>query len=165
MKKLMIGICFIPFALGINAQNLDRVTLTSGGLVNNNMNVVIGELFVFTFDKAQGQSLETGSLGSITNTGGINLQATGITPAKVQHKILCYPNPVKENLIFAVDNMKNAPVAIHIIDINGKIIMESFTNSPENTKLDVSGLKPGQYILELKASNKTDIPSFKFIKL
>jgi hypothetical protein len=164
MKKLIIGICFIPFALGINAQNLDRVILTSGGLVNKEMNIVIGELFVFTFDKAQGQSLETGSLGSITNTGGINLQA-GLTTAKVQHKILCYPNPVKDHLIFSVDNMRNTPVVIHIIDINGKTIMETSTNSPENTKLDVSGLKPGQYILELKTSNSTDIPSFKFIKL
>ena len=164
MKKLLIGICFIPFALGINAQKLDRVTLNSGGLVNDKMNVVIGELFVETLNNDDGISLETGSQGSIANTGGINLQATEITTANVQHKVLCYPNPVKEQLTFSVDNMKNSPVIIHIIDMTGKIVIQARTDSPENTKLNVSGLKPGQYILELKTSNNMDIPSFEFIK-
>jgi hypothetical protein len=164
MKKLLIGSCFILCALVIKAQNLDRVSLTSGGLVNNKMDVVIGELFVFTFDQGKGQSLETGSLGSITNTGGINLQATGIATTKAQHKVLCYPNPVKEQLTFSVDNMKNTLVIIQIVNLTGKIIMQTRSDSPEYTKLDVSGLKPGQYILELKTSNNMDIPSFKFIK-
>lgn len=164
MKKLLIGGFLIPFALGINAQSLDRVTMSSGGLVNDKMNVVIGELFVFTLNNSAEVTLETGSQGSIANTGGINLQATEITSATAQHKVLCYPNPVKEHLTFSVDNMKINPVFIYIVDITGKIIIQTRSDSPENVKLDVSDLKPGQYFLELKTSNNMEIPSFKFIK-
>ena len=164
MKKLLFGVCFILFALGISAQNLDRVSLNSGGLVSNKMYVVIGELFVFNIENHEGQSLEAGSLASLSNTGGIKLQATEVTAAKPQHKVLCYPNPVKEQLMFSVDQVKNTLLVIHVIDMSGSIIIQARTDSPENTKLDVSTLKPGQYILKLKTSNNLDIASFKFIK-
>jgi hypothetical protein len=163
MNKLLMMACFFSFPVGIKAQNLDRMSLTSGGMVNNKMNVVIGELFVFTMNN-QGQVIETGSLGSVVNTGGISLHATSVSTAQANLKVLFYPNPVKEKLTFSVDNLKNTSVIINVIDISGKEILQSRTDSPENTTIDVTGLKSGQYILQLKSTNNLNIPSFKFIK-
>ena len=145
MKKLIMGGFLLSFVIGIMAQNLDRISLSSGGLTNDKMSVNIGELFAFTLSDNK-QSFEMGSLGSIKNTGGINLPSSVKTAENVQHQVMCYPNPVKDQLTFSVSNASNHSIDVTIFDISGKIMAQTRTNSPELTKLDVTGLKPGQYI-------------------
>lgn len=164
MKRLIIGMVFILIVMGTKAQNLDRLSLSSGGLVNNRINVVIGELFVFSLTD-KGQSFETGSLSSFSNTGGINIPASVKNINADPIEALCYPNPVVQQLNFSVKNLKNLEVEIRIIDLKGSIILQTRTNSPEQATLNVSGLKPGQYILELSSTENMEIPSVRFIKL
>lgn len=164
MNKLFFVTILIQITLGIKAQNLDRVSLTSGGMVNNKMNVVIGELFVFTTNNTGELTIETGSLGSTANTGGINQNTASIIAILSKHKVCFYPNPVIDELTFSVDNLKNTPVTVKVIDISGKIVLKDQTYSPESTTINVSKLTRGQYIVELKSSDNTDISTFKFIK-
>jgi hypothetical protein len=128
------------------------------------MSINIGETFVFTLSDNK-QSLEMGSLSSIKNTGGINLPSAVKNTPKVQHQVMCYPNPVKDELTFSVSNAEKHSIEVTIFDLLGKVMVQTRTYSPELTKLDVSGLKPGQYIMELKTIDNLEIPSLKFIKL
>lgn len=72
MKKLLPLLLFSLFCTFSFAQNLDRISMSSGGDATDNVAYVIGEAFNFTI--AGGDIvIETGSLASENNTGGIIL--------------------------------------------------------------------------------------------
>ena len=82
-----------------NAQNLDRMSLSSGGAAGDNVNYVLGETFNFTMAAggSDGISLESGSLSSEENTGGdipTILQNASELPSQIE----CYPNAVSDIL-------------------------------------------------------------------
>jgi len=56
----------------LQSQNLDRISLSSGGDSNNEFQYVIGESFNFNMAAGATFFIETGSLASSDNTGGDN---------------------------------------------------------------------------------------------
>jgi len=69
-----------------------------------------------------------------------------------------YPNPVDDTLNF---NVKEPPTLVKIFTLLGQPIQHEWRQG--SNEIDISGLLPGMYLIELVFSNKT-IERYKFIK-
>jgi uncharacterized repeat protein (TIGR01451 family) len=72
-----------------------------------------------------------------------------------------YPNPANDVLNIAMDN-KTGNTQIFVFDIMGKLVMQQNAIASNNTKLNISNLAPGQYIL--KVNNQGNSYRAKFSK-
>lgn len=90
---------------------------------------------------------EAGEYTLTLNTATNTLTATHGTLASnavVKSKFSVWPNPAKETLHFTATDLKNGQHA-EITDMSGRTVLRA---SAANGKLNVSGLKAGQYILK-----------------
>ena len=77
-----------------------------------------------------------------------------------------YPNPVSNNLFWLFNDFTDNPFALDILDAVGTIIRSDEFSGLEKAKrntLNISDLKPGNYILRLRTKLFTS--TYKFIKL
>ena len=87
------------------SQNLDRISISSGGKATEEVNFVIGETFNFLFASNGTITIETGTLSSTGNTGGFpNL--VSIEQIASIRKIACYLNPATDAIYFALQDQK-----------------------------------------------------------
>lgn len=77
---------------------------------------------------------------------------TAIKPEKTKEEAQLYPNPVKEFLNIDIKNAKPFEVAVYALD--GKLMMQKNYQNQAQVKLDVSDLKRGLYVLELKSNQQ-----------
>lgn len=82
---------------------------------------------------------------------------TGLESNSLTSEVMFYPNPVKDYIIFANEDI----VAYEILDHSGRLISRS--KVIPNAKLSVSGLDNGIYFMRLHMSNN-ESKSFKLIK-
>jgi hypothetical protein len=164
MKTIILVNLALLFSLGLKSQCLDRISLSSGGLVNDRMSINIGELFVLQLDNSNG-SFEMGSLASLSSTGGLSISTIVKSIEQFHYQAICYPNPVTEQLTFSIRDLANQSIDLSILDISGKVVIKEHSNTSMETRIDVSKLSPGQYIIVLKTNDNIIIPSIKFIKL
>ena len=131
-----------------NAQNLDRMSLSSGGAAGDNVNYVLGETFNFTMatDGSDGISLESGSLSSDENTGGdipTILQEVSEMPSSIE----CYPNPVTD--ILTVDfNGTEGVTGVAVFNALGQMVLQTSANG-EKAYLNVKSLPAGSYFVSV----------------
>ena len=150
-------------ATSLQAQDLDRITLSAGGDATNQVSYVIGETFNFAL--ADGNiTLETGSQGSTENTGGTGGDVTKINNIESKYKVSCYPNPVKETIFFNLQAKDINELTVLIFDINGKLMQTKNTKHTEIMKCDVQELANGTYFLSLANKNGVINGVTKFIK-
>ncbi|WP_395047120.1 T9SS type A sorting domain-containing protein [Flavobacterium sp.] len=101
----------------------------------------------------------TGTSGSstidgATNHGSDDLIVTKLTPENLSiddfnnPKINIYPNPVEE--ILQINSNNNQLKSIKILDLNGRLIYESFSG---NLNINASKLQSGVYMIELLFDN------------
>jgi hypothetical protein len=79
---------------------------------------------------------------------------TGITEFSRSAVVSLYPNPANEMVTVHVDAADLSSASIQVTDLLGK----SLINKPvinESTKLDVSGLPTGYYLIQCKYGNET----------
>lgn len=93
-------------------------------------------------------------------TGKINYYqptgATGQAKLKAGSNLTAYPNPVADKLYVKTENL-NSNATMQISDLSGKI----FNCNPTNDQsIDVSELKPGMYILQVKTQQGTMYQTF-----
>ena len=81
---------------------------------------------------------------------------------KKQNLFKLYPSPAKDNLFLSVVDFIGT-TKIEIRDITGRTLKTFSTETAgnENTRLDISGLKPGMYLLS--ATNKGKRITGKFL--
>jgi len=145
-----------------NAQNLDRMSLNSGGTAGDNLNFVLGETFNFTMaiGGSDGISLESGSLSSEENTGGdipTILQEASEMPSQIE----CYPNPVTD--ILTVDfNGTEGVSGVAMFNALGQMVLQTPTNG-EKAYLNVKALSAGSYFVSV-LNGKDVIAVKKIIK-
>ena len=145
-----------------NAQNLDRMSLSSGGAAGDNVNYVLGETFNFTMATggSDGISLESGSLSSEENTGGdipTILQNASELPSQIE----CYPNPVSD--ILTVDfNGTEGVTGVAVFNALGQMVLQTPANS-EKAYLNVKALPVGSYFVSV-LNGKDVIAVKKIIK-
>ena len=131
-----------------NAQNLDRMSLSSGGAAGDNVNYVLGETFNFTMATggSDGISLESGSLSSEENTGGdipTFLQNASELPSQIE----CYPNPVSD--ILTVDfNGTEGVTGVAVFNALGQMVLQTSVND-EKAYLNVKALPSGSYFVSV----------------
>jgi len=70
-----------------------------------------------------------------------------------------YPNPAASQLY--IEN--NAGASVTIYDISGKVV-QSVTNAAKNARIDVSGLKPGSYVVKVKESGAVKVAKLNIMR-
>ncbi len=97
----------------------------------------------------------------LTNKATSTFKTLGTQDFEFANYFSIYPNPVKETLnITAKNNIELKSIAIY--DILGQLVI-AVPNAQDVSKVDVSNLRTGNYILKVKTDNGTS--SVKFIKL
>ncbi|MBN2779012.1 MAG: T9SS type A sorting domain-containing protein [Bacteroidales bacterium] len=167
MKKIFL--ILISLFLGITflqAQNLDRVTLSSGGISNEGISATIGELFVFSIN-ADGISLDAGGQSDEEDTGGIpDVPTSNPMQIETQMQTLVYPNPVEDLLNLQINGLKSETVSFQVFDALGKLVLQQTKSSAEKIyQLDVSKLTSGNYFIKGYSTVGENIGEIKFIKL
>lgn len=166
MKKTILLLVFTTVWAFCIAQNLDRVTLSSGGISNEGISATIGELFVFSIN-ADGISLDAGGQSDEEDTGGVPDLPTA-NPLQVEQKMqtMVYPNPVEDLLNLQINGLKSETVAFQVFDALGKLVLQQTKSSSEKLyQLKVSELTSGNYYIRGYSVLGENIGEIKFIKL
>lgn len=72
-----------------------------------------------------------------------------------------FPNPAREKLTVDFSEYLNEPVALRIINMQGSVVKQAFTESSRRTILHLDGLQNGIYILQVEGAN--EIQNRRFI--
>lgn len=102
----------------------------------------------------------TNELGTLTLNDTI-LATSSVVRTNAIPRVIISPNPVSNTLNIALNNNNCQNTHLKIINLLGQSVLSSETKEI-NTQLELSGLKPGVYILEV--SNSTGKTLQKFIK-
>jgi len=163
MKKLILFSCLILFGFSSFSQNLDRISISSGGSSTDEVNYVIGETFNFSMASGGNITVETGTLGSTENTGGLQ-NTVSIEQVAIIKKIACYPNPTTNAIYFAINDKNQNSLIVNVFDLTGKLLMSSQTENMDIMKLDLQSISQGSYISTVSNSKGEVLGSFQFIK-
>jgi hypothetical protein len=104
-----------------------------------------------TYENYQGYKLDRQMLDALTKSG-----STGSTLLERQDSFKIYPVPANNRLLFSsIDFM--GTTRFEIRDITGRILktVNAETSANETTRLDISGMKPGMYLLSAKNNGNT----------
>ncbi len=77
---------------------------------------------------------------------------TGVTEETADKSIILFPNPVKNSLLITFAKPVDK-VEISISDVSGKLLLTTIEKNVSSTKLDVSFLVQGIYIVRIKTGN------------
>jgi hypothetical protein len=163
MKKSVFTLLILGIVPLLSAQNLDRISISSGGATTNEVSYVIGETFNFTMSDDADLTIETGTQGSEDDTGGDN-NYTIIKEMAETHPLQCYPNPATDYIYIKTGIETNSQIFLQVYDINGKLIRREKTNTGELLKVNVQHLSPGTYFISLINNSYEIIGSIKFNK-
>lgn len=85
--------------------------------------------------------------------------AVDISPTGVQQvttgSVVVYPNPVSATLHLSYSNPGNEPCSLQLYDISGKAALTIPAATENKTTIDVTGVAPGVYYLELITESNT----------
>ncbi|MBN2779009.1 MAG: T9SS type A sorting domain-containing protein [Bacteroidales bacterium] len=163
--SLILLLCLAGLS-ALQAQNLDRVTLSSGGISNEGISATIGELFVFSIN-ADGISLDAGGQSDEEDTGGIpDVPTSNPMQIETQMQTLVYPNPVEDLLNLQINGLKSETVSFQVFDALGKLVLQQTKSSTERIfQIKVSELTAGNYYIKGYSVLGENIGEIKFIKL
>jgi len=163
MYKILIITILVLSGTSIFSQNLDRISISTGGNATNEVNFVIGETFNFAMADNATVTIETGTLGSSGNTGGLQ-NTVSIEKVAVIKKIACYPTPATDAIYFAINDKKQTSLIVNVFDLSGKLLLSEKTQNLDIMKLDLQSITTGNYISTLSNSKGEVLGSFQFIK-
>jgi hypothetical protein len=83
-------------------------------------------------------------------------------PPSSQSSVSVYPNPVSSSIYIQRDG--NEQLQIHLMDMNGKLILNKMLSSSEN-QLDLSVLANGMYLLKVYDMHNQFVQSLKIEKV
>ncbi len=163
MNKIILISTLILFGFSAFTQNLDRISISSGGSATDEVNYVIGETFNFSLASDGNITVETGTLGSTENTGGPQ-NTVSIEQVAIIKKIACYPNPTTDAIYFAINDKNQGSLIVNVFDLSGKLLLSSKTENKDIMKLDLQSISQGSYISTVSNSKGEVLGSFQFIK-
>lgn len=110
-----------------------------------------------TYETYQDYKLDRDMLDALTKSG-----TTDAVQFRKKNLFKLFPVPAKNELFFSADDF-NGPTRIEIRDITGRILNTFNTKTVANeiTRFDISGMKPGIYLLS--ATNKGKVITGKFL--
>jgi hypothetical protein len=167
-KPTFLLLILTTFVLYTNAQNLDRVTISSGGISADEISATIGEVFVFSVSDGD-ISFDAGGQSDEENTGGLTDNDTPIKSPEIvanNKKITVYPNPVQDNLNMQINGLENSAISFQIYDATGKLVKQhNANNSDFMYQIRVNELPQGNYFIKGFTAKGESIGEIKFIKL
>ena len=162
MKKPTLLLLFTVVWMFSSAQNLDRISMSSGGAATNEVNYVIGETFNFTM--AEGDViLEAGSLGSEEDTGG-DIIYTQVQEIALTNPMKCYPNPVSDFLTVHTGLKVGVKINVRVYNANGQIVYQKAQVNQKELQINLQKLTPGIYHLAIIAKSTKTMNAVKIIK-
>ena len=162
MKKLTLLLLFTAVWAFSNAQNLDRISMSSGGASTNEVNYVIGETFNFTM--AEGDIiLEAGSLGSDDDTGG-DIIYTQVQEIALNNPMKCYPNPVTDFLTVQTGLASGVEIKLLVYNSNGQVVYQTTQLTQSEFRINLNNLSPGIYHLAIIENETKALNAVKIIK-
>ena len=75
---------------------------------------------------------------------------------------LCYPNPAGDNLYIDLSPDVSCQ-SVEIYDIDGRLVVETFPETSQQTTIDISGLHAGMYIMKIRMADGREL-SEKIVK-
>jgi hypothetical protein len=113
-------------------------------------------------------STKDGVMAEILYFFGINYTWTDIsTRNEIDNFVVTYPNPVNDILYLGINLKDNTEASIKLLDIQGKIILESthneYSNGNQTISLDMKNVKPGVYFINCLIGGKSETK--KIIKM
>lgn len=75
-------------------------------------------------------------------------------------EFVTYPNPVNQTLYVDIQQSNNQPIQLKIVDAFGRILFHQERLQATHTKIDVSALAAGVYLLQAKRGAKTVVKRF-----
>ncbi len=115
----------------------------SFGILNSTRNDVVYEYY-------QGYYLDRKMLDALTKLG-----VTGVLHLQNNNSVNLFPVPAKSEIFFTAENF-SGPAKFEIRNISGQIFKVYYTELSGNeiTRLDISGIKPGMYLLTATSNSK-----------
>lgn len=101
-----------------------------------------------------------GGLAFFRGSDVVNL----IEVSVLKSQIKLYPNPTADYLFIQIDSEMLSDYEVSVLDVLRKEIMVMDLNSKQS-KLDISSLSEGMYMVKLKAIRFPEIQTFKIIKI
>jgi hypothetical protein len=107
----------------------------------------------------------TGSSGSVAQgvQHAYEIFSVGIHETELIISLYVYPNPTADNLTLEIKDFNNEKLAYQLTDIQGKLIFDGQVIEAQ-TILDMSGLAPATYFVDVLSLDNQRIQSFKIIK-
>jgi hypothetical protein len=84
----------------------------------------------------------------------------GVSELLKQSDFLLYPNPAKLQIIVSSTIIGNLTINYEVIDILGKVALQSENTGSEKFAVDISNLTPGIYFLRLQVNNSIVVKKF-----
>jgi hypothetical protein len=84
----------------------------------------------------------------ITDSSNIGISVNEI----LIDKISFFPNPTQNEFFISLENSNEPNLPFKIVDISGKIVLQSFANS--NSAIDISNLPNGYYIVQVNVGEQ-----------
>lgn len=154
-KKILISLLFIG-ATQVNAQ---ETTTTSGGNAsgtNGSLSYTIGQTVYTTI------SGTTGSMAQGVQQAFEIQTVLGTENFNINLQMSVFPNPTTNWFQLDIKNYDFEKLSYQILDINGKLIMQSKISS-ETTAITTENMSTNLYFLKVLDNNK-ELKTFKIIK-
>ncbi|GAB3255314.1 hypothetical protein GCM10027347_16300 [Larkinella harenae] len=94
---------------------------------------------------------------STSTTANARLGSAEVTSESLHHSVQVYPNPSVDHVIVDLENTSNEPVEINLFNGSLGTLHKNVTTQKPSAKyserVNISGLAPGMYILEVKQGN------------
>jgi hypothetical protein len=87
----------------------------------------------------------------------------GIKETELNISLTAYPNPTTENLTLQISDYNNEKLAYQLFDIQGKQISNEQVTA-QQTQINMNGLPPATYFINVVNPENKKVQSFKIIK-
>jgi|GEM_PF-2566434 len=179
MKKIIMLISSVCFVYNIQAQQVERNVIASGGKKstagNSSLEYTVGEVFTRTLSAANNSVTQGFHQPVITLARMLNDQDTSDAPAGEMlsssrtateagnYIITIFPNPATDFINIKMNRQVDSRCFMLISDIQGKAISARELTDMETT-VPCYNFPAGKYIITLKSEDGLLNESFKMIK-
>ena len=113
-------------------------------------------------------SIESTVYNSEMLTAGYHQPVLKVFPSEeaqpVNYDFTIAPNPVISSLEFRSFSLENSPIGIILTDLNGKQISFTKATTNDTKNIEMSNLKAGIYLLNIKDQHGVNLRTFRVVK-
>lgn len=77
-----------------------------------------------------------------------------VDDANFSEALELYPNPAQDRVAFNVEDLATSELTVHLLDMNGRMVMKKDFVDVQEKSLDLSGVAPGTYIFRLNQGDR-----------